>query len=113
MGVSGRWERFRAGFAPWAGLVAATLGGALAHQAGSQGVFDECNSSPALVLVICLVGIVIVALGALESWPIFRSRTDGPARQLLAAISVGTAALVVFAVILPVIASLVIPRCFA
>jgi hypothetical protein len=112
MGVSGRWERFREGFAPWAGLAAGTLGGALAHQVGSQGVFDECNSSPALVLTVCAIGLFIIAAGAVESWGVFRADAEGPARRLVAAISLGTGALVVFAILLPAIASMVIPACY-
>jgi hypothetical protein len=111
MGV--RSERFREGFAPWAGLVTATIGGGFAHQVGSEGVFDECNSSPGLVLVVCAIGLLVVAVGALESWGVFRSEAQGPARHLVAAISVGTDALVAFAVILPILASLVIPGCYA
>jgi len=113
MGVSGRYERFREAFAPWAGLAAGMLGGAIAHQAGSEGVFDECNSSPGLVIVACLVGLAIIAAGALLSWPVFRARSEGPARRLIATISLGTDALVGFAVLLPIIASFVIPRCYA
>ena len=112
MGVSGRTERFRDRFAPWAGLAAATVGGALAHQVGSQGVFDECHSSPALVIVVGLIGIVIAAVGALESRGVFQSEGEGPARRLVAAVSLGSAALVSFAILLSVIASLVIPGCF-
>lgn len=111
MGV--RSERFRAALAPWAGLVAGTLGGALAHQAGSEGVFDECNSSPGLVLIVCLVGLVIVGAGALESRGVFRGNAEGPARRLVAAVSIGTAALIAFAIVLPILASLVIPKCYA
>jgi hypothetical protein len=112
MGVSGRWERLRGAFAPWAGLVAATFGGALSHQAGSEGVFDECNSSPGLVLVVCLVGLAIIAVGAFESWLVARAGAEGPSRRLVATVSLGTAGLVAFAVILPIIAAAVIPGCF-
>ena len=113
MGVSGRWERFRDAFAPWSGLALGTVAGAFAHQVGSEGVFDECASSPGLVLTVCIIGAAIAALGALESWTIFRSDTEGPARKFVATISVGTAALVGFAVFLPIVASLVIPQCHA
>jgi hypothetical protein len=113
MGVTSRWQRFRDTFAPWAGLTAATLGGAFAHQVGSEGVFDECASSPSLVLVVCLIGALIAAVGALQSWAVFRSNTEAPARKLIAAISLGTAALVGFAVFLPILASLMIPQCHA
>ena len=113
MGVSGSGERFRGAFAPWAGLVAGVLGGAFAHQIGSEGVFDECNSSPALVIVVCLVGLAIIAVGALQSWPVFRADAEGPARRLIATVSLATDALVAFAIILPVVASLVIPQCYA
>jgi uncharacterized membrane protein YidH (DUF202 family) len=113
MGVSDRWEHLRDGFAPWAGLAAATLGGGFAHQVGSESVFDECASSPELVLTVCIIGAAIAALGALESWTVFRSDSEAPARKLIATVSLGTAALVVFAVCLPIVASLVIPQCHA
>ena len=113
MGVSERTRRFREGFAPWAGLAAATLGGAIAHQVGSEGVFDECNSSPALVIVVGLIGIAIAAAGAFESWGVFQSESEGPARKLLAAVSLGAAGFVSLAIVYAIIASLVIPACFA
>jgi hypothetical protein len=113
MGVSSRREHLREAFAPWAGLVSGVIGGAFSHQAGSQGVFDECNSSPGLVILVCLVGLAIIAIGALESWPIARRQSEGPARRLIATISLATDALIAFAILLPVIAALVIPKCYA
>jgi hypothetical protein len=113
MGLSGRWHGFRDAFAPWAGLAAATLGGAFSHQVGSDGVFDECASSPGLVLTVCFIGAAVAAVGAFESWAVFRTDAEAPARKLIAAVSLGTAALVTFAVFLPIVASLVIPQCHA
>ena len=112
MGVSGRWERFRDAFAPWSGLALGTLAGAFAHQVGSEGVFDECNSSPALVVTVAAIAAVVLAIGALQSWGVFRSDAEGHARKLVAIISVGTAVLVAYAIFLPLVASLVIPACF-
>jgi len=110
--MSSRWQRFRDAFAPWAGLAFGTLGGAFAHQTGSQGVFDECNSSPGLVITVCLVGLLMLGAGAFESWGVFRGEAEGPARRLIATVSLATDALVAFAIFLPVIASLLIPGCY-
>ena len=76
-------------------------------------MFDECNSGPLFVIVVCAVGLAIIAIGALLSWPVFRSGTEGPVRRLIATVSLATDALVAFAILLPAIASLVIPRCYA
>jgi hypothetical protein len=112
MGVTSRWTRFKDAFAPWAGLAAGTVGAGFAHQTGSDGVFDECASSPGLVLVVCFIGIAITAAGAFASWGVYRTDTEGPARRLIATVSLGTAALLVLAMILPIIASLVIAPCY-
>jgi hypothetical protein len=43
---------------------------------------------------------------------VLRAEEETPARRVVATISVGAAALFVFSMILPVIASLILPPCF-
>jgi hypothetical protein len=98
---------------PWVGLVTALVALAVAHQFGSDGVFDHCLAvSPVPLIIVSLVAIAATAAGGLASWRVFRNDSETPARKMVAVISSGSAALFAFAMILPVIAALVIPPCF-
>lgn len=100
--------------APWAGIALGALGLGLAHQLGSDNVFNDCRSaSPAVVLIACLAGLVIIAAGAAISWKVWRRHDEGPARKLIASVSLMIAGLFAFALLLPMIASLVLPACHA
>ena len=108
-----RAARIRDQFAPWAGLVIGIAAGAFAHQFGSDTVFDHCASaSPLPLFVILLLCMALTALGGLLSWRIGASRNEGPTRRLVAFISAGISALIIFAIFFTVIAALVLPRCF-
>jgi hypothetical protein len=99
---------------PWAGLVLGALGGGLAHQVGSDSTFNDCAfASPVIVWIGGLAGLSIVLAGAALSWSVWRRRTEGPARRLIAGVSMMTATLLTLAIILPLIAALVIPPCHA
>jgi hypothetical protein len=50
--------------------------------------------------------------GGFASWTVFRKDAEPPARKVIAAISLGTSAFFILAMLLPVIAALVIPPCF-
>jgi hypothetical protein len=107
-------KAFRDGFMPWAGLALGTAGYFLVHQVGSDSTFQDCRvGSPLVVLLAALVGLTIVALGAFGSFRVFRSQDEGPSRRLVAVVSLLASALFVIAILLPVIASLIIPRCWA
>jgi hypothetical protein len=100
-------------FMPWAGLAAGVLAGGVTHQFGSEGTFDNCAViSPIPLLLVNLLGIALVAAGALASWRILREDSETHARKVIAFISVGAAVLFVLAIVLPIIASLVIPPCY-
>ena len=100
-------------FMPWAGLVAGTIGAGFAHQFGAEGSFDNCSRfSPLPLLIVSVVCLLLVAVGGLESWRVVRGDSETPARKLVAIISVGSVALYLLAILLPMVASLVIPPCY-
>jgi hypothetical protein len=106
-------ERIRDRFQPWAGLALGTLGAGLAHQVGSDSTFQDCRvGSPAVVIVGTIIGLALVALGALGSWRIYGAEGEAPARRFIAIVSVMACAVYALAILLPFIASLVIPRCW-
>jgi cytochrome bd-type quinol oxidase subunit 2 len=98
---------------PWAGLMIGLVALAIAHQYGSDRVFDDClATSPAPLLIVSVVAIAATIGGAFLSWRVFDSDAEAPARKVAAAVSMGTAALFVLAMLLPMIAALLIPPCF-
>ena len=107
-------ERIRDRFMPWAGLALGTTGFFIAHQLGSDATFQDCRvGSPAIVFVATIIGIALVTLGALGSWRVYGADAETPARRMVAVVSVMACAFFALAIILPLIASLVIPRCWA
>ena len=107
-------ERIRDGFMPWAGLALGTFGYFLQHQLGSDSTFQDCRvGSPWIVIVGTLVALLVIGAGALGSWRVFASHSESPARRLIAAVAMMACALFAIAAVLPFIAALVIPRCWA
>ena len=107
-------ERIRDGFMPWAGLALGTVGYFLAHQLGSDSTFQDCRvGSPWIVLVAMLASLLVIALGALGSWRVYDSKGEGPARRLVAIVGLLACVLFAIGVVLPFIAALVIPQCWA
>ena len=106
-------ERIRDRFMPWAGLALGTLGAGFAHQLGSDATFQDCRvASPLVVIIATLVGLGLVALGAVRSWRIYGASAETPARRMIAVVGIMACAIYALAIILPFIASLVIPRCW-
>jgi hypothetical protein len=107
-------HRVRDGFMPWAGLALGTTGFFLAHQLGSDSTFQNCRvGSPSIVIAGTLLGLALIAAGALASWRVYRASAPGVSKRVIAAVSLISAALFALAIILPLIAALVIPRCWA
>jgi uncharacterized membrane protein YidH (DUF202 family) len=108
-----RTERIRDRFMPWAGLALGTLGAGFAHQLGADSTFQDCRvGSPLIVIIATIVGLLLIALGALTSWRVYGADGETPARRMVALVSVMACGVFAMAVILPFIASLVIPRCW-
>lgn len=109
-----RTKSIRDGFTPWAALALGTAGYFIAHQIGSDATFQDCRvGSPWIVLLGTLLGLAIIGLGALGSWRVYAATAEPPARRLVAAVGLLACALYVIGVVLPLIAALVIPRCWA
>lgn len=101
------------GFLPWAGLVLGVLALGIVHQFGSDATFDDClAASPGPILLVGLLGLIVCAVSGFASWRTAR-RSDSDARRVVGAISAGSAALFIFAILLAMIATLVLPPCFA
>jgi len=109
-----RVKSFRDGFMPWAGLALGTTGYFLAHQIGSDSTFQDCRfSSPLVVILGSLFGLIVVGLGAFGSWGVFAAKDETPARKLVAVIGLLACTLYAIGIVLPAIAALIIPRCWA
>jgi len=107
-------KSIRDGFMPWAGLALGTTGYFLGHQIGSDATFQDCTvGSPWIVIVGTLVALAVIGLGAFGSWGIYAASEETPARRLVAVVGMLACALYVLGVLLPFIASLVIPPCWA
>src|SRR4051794_16470560 len=99
---------------PWAGLALGTTGYFLAHQVGGDATFQDCTvGSPWIVLVGTLVALAIIGLGAVGSWRVYAATSETPARRLVAIVGLLACALYVIGVVLPVVAALLIPQCWA
>jgi hypothetical protein len=109
-----RSEPARDRFMPWAGLALGTLGFFAAHQLGSDATFENCRiGSPLIVIIGTILGLAIIAAGALGSWRVYAGEGEPPARRLIAAIGLLASILFAIGVVLPFIAALVIPPCWA
>ena len=107
-------ERIRDGFMPWTGLALGTTGYFLAHQIGSDAAFQDCHiGSPLIVVLGTLVGLLIIGLGTLGSRRVYVADGETPARKLIATVGMLACALYVIGLLLPLIAALVIARCWA
>lgn len=106
-------EQIRGRFMPWAGLVLGTVGAGFGHQLGAASTFQDCRvGSPLIVIIGTVAGLILVGLGALGSWRVYAASGQGAARRMIAAVSLMACGIYAVALILPFIASLVIPRCW-
>ena len=107
-------KSIRDGFLPWAALALGTTGYFIAHQIGSDSTFQDCRTaSPLIVILGTILGLVIVGLGAAGSWGVYASKDEAPARKLVAVVGLLACVLYAIGIILPAVASLIIPGCWA
>ena len=106
--------RAKATLWPWAGLMLGGAGLILAHQLGSDLNTDDCGANGAdAVIPIVLLGLLLTGSGAWLSWRLWqRGEHESAPRRFIALVSMLAALLFSFAIILPLIASLIIPRCY-
>ena len=108
-----RGASIRDGFMPWAGRALGTTGYFIQHQLGADSTFQDCRvGSPLIVIVGTIVGLLIIAAGALGSWRVYASDNETPARKLVAIVSLLACALYAIGTVLPFIAAMVIPGCW-
>jgi VIT1/CCC1 family predicted Fe2+/Mn2+ transporter len=60
-----------------------------------------------------MIGLAVIGAGAFGSWTVYVAGRESPARRLVAVVGLLASALFAIGVILPLIAALVIPRCWA
>ena len=108
-----RAAQIRDNLMPWMGLAGGGTTYALFHQIGSDGAFQNCALvSPWGVLIAGLLSIVAIAGSGWLSWRAARAAGEGGTRWFIGTISSMLTVLLLFATILPMIAALLIPRCF-
>jgi TctA family transporter len=101
-------------FMPWAGLALGTTGYFIFHQLGSDATFQDCRvGSPLVVIIAMIIGLAMAGLGAFGSFGVFRNENEAPSRRLISVVSLLACALFAMATILPFLASMIIPRCWA
>ena len=98
---------------PWGGFLLGAIGLGIAHQVGSDSVFDDCASSPAVPLIFCLIGVALIGAGAFGSWLVWNRDGEPPERRLIATVSLMAAGLFAFAALMPMVAALILPPCSA
>jgi hypothetical protein len=103
---------FAGAFAPWAGLAIGLMAAAFVHQYGSDSTFDHCGTaSPGPLLIVAVAGLIACLLSGLASWRGIHGLAN-EARRVVGVVSIGMAFLFAFAILLPMIASLILPACF-
>ena len=97
---------------PVIGIVLVAAGWALAHQLGSDSVFDDCASSGGVTVVLAsLLGLLVVALGGLYCLP--GSDMAGSGRRFLGILGALLALIAGFSIVLQIAAGLILPACAA
>lgn len=98
---------------PWAGLIAGLIGIVIAHQFGADGEFDDCQRfAPGPLLVVAALCILLALAGAWASAIVIRRSPDESTAKTVAVISTGFALIASFGIVLPMIASVILPACF-
>ncbi len=98
---------------PWLGMAAAAVGWGVSHQLGSNAVFDDCRTgNPGFVLLVCLGGLAVTALGGYFSFDVWR-RDESEGRRFIGLVGAMLAALAAFAILLQAASALLLAPCSA
>ena len=96
---------------PWAGLAGAALAWALAHQIGSDSLFDDCSAGLVLTTVVGVLTLLLTAVSGLASFRLWRRHGETAARRFVALLGWLFALLLALAILLPTIAAFLLPGC--
>ena len=107
-------KSIRDGFMPWAGLARGTTRVLRGRQNRAESKATDCTvGSPWIVVFGTVVGLAVVGLGALGSWRVYGAGSEPPARRLVAIVGLLACALYTLGILLPFVAALIIPPCWA
>jgi len=109
-----RFKEWGSHLLPWSGILGAVSGWALTHQIGSNTVFDKCQvTSPIPMLLLGLLGLAAIAGGGLLSYRLWkRGETETETRRFVSLLGVMIAGLFGLALVFQTISSLIIPQCY-
>lgn len=99
---------------PWSGILGGVIGWALTHQIGSNTVFDKCQvTSPIPMLLLGLLGLATIAGGGLLSYRLWkRGEAETETRRFVSLLGVMIAGLFGIALVFQTTSSLIIPQCY-
>ena len=104
------WRERLAPALPLVALLLASLGWALSHQAGSDGIFDDCHRGGGYVVIVSLLGLAMTAAGGVIGASVWRGAAV-TGRRLFGLTAMLVAVLAGFAIVLQIVAGLVLPPC--
>jgi len=96
---------------PFVGMLLAAAGWTLSHQAGSDGMFDDCGRGGGFVVAVSLLGLLITAVGGIYSLKAWRASEEG--RSFLGLLGALLALVAAFAILLQIAAGMILPPCAA
>jgi hypothetical protein len=97
----------------WAALALGALAWFAGHQVGSNLTFARCDLSGALsVAIVGLVALLLIALGFLLSYRVWRSGEPEEGLGFAAMIGMLAAGLFAFAILLQTVAGFILPSCY-
>ena len=95
---------------PFLGMVLAIAGWFAAHQAGSEGIVDNCSRGDGYVIAVSLGGLLAIAAGGALCLAAGRGQ-NASGRRFLGLIGALLALLTGFATVLQVLAGTIVPAC--
>lgn len=94
---------------PIIGVILVIAGWFVAHQAGSEGIYDQCARGGGYVIVVSLIGLLVTAAGGLYCY--LATRTGGSGRRFFGLVGALLGVLAGFGTALQIIAGFIVPAC--